>query len=95
VLDRLKASDRLAELFADLGVLGGGLQCPPGDPGGLGGEQGGGEIGKPLPRNRQSGHGNRIQRDPGQRTREIGGVTRFDADPVSAGINQHDVLADR
>ena len=48
VLDRLEAADRLAELLAHLRVLGGGLQRPAGQPRGLGGQHGRGEVLDPL-----------------------------------------------
>ena len=49
VLDGLKAADRLAELLADLGVVGSGLQGPPRNSGGLRGHQGRREISEPTP----------------------------------------------
>ena len=95
VLDGLEAADRLAELLPHLGVLGGGVQRPLGDPRRLRGEECRGEVGELLTRHRQPDRRNRVQHHPGQRPGEVGGLQWFDHDAVGAGINDHHVLTDR
>ncbi len=65
VLDRLEAADRLAELLANLRVFGGGLQCPPRQPGGLGGLHRRGEVLDASPRDGQHLGGRRRRARPG------------------------------
>ncbi len=64
VLDRLEAADRLAELLAHLRVLGGGLQCPAGQPRGLGGQHRRGQVLDPLRRDGQHLGGRGVEHAP-------------------------------
>ena len=91
VLDRLEAADRLAELLANLCVFGCGLQCPPGQPGGLGGQHGRGDVLDAPPRHRQDLGGCVGEHHPGQRAGEVGGGQRFDRDTVGGGVDQKEL----
>ena len=88
VLDGLEAADRLTELLAHLRVLGGGPQCPAGQPRGLGGEHGRGEIPDPLGRYGQHLGGCGVQQHPRQRAREVGGLQRFDGHTVGGRVDE-------
>ena len=93
VLDRLEAADRFAELFADLGVPGGGLQCPSGDTGRFGGQQGGGEIVEAASRHRQPESRRTVEGHRRERTGEVGGRQRLDPHARVGRIDQKHALA--
>ena len=78
VLDGLEAADRLAELLANLRVLGGGPQRPAGQPGGLRRQHRRGQVLDPLPRHRQHLGGRGVEHHACQRAGEVGGGQRFD-----------------
>ncbi len=94
VLDGLEAADRLAELFAHLGVLGGGVQRPLRDTGGFGGQHRGGQVLEPPPRRGEPGGRRGRQRDLRQRTGEVGRLQQLDSHTVAGGVDHHDVVID-
>ncbi len=93
VLDGLEAADRLAELFANLRVFGGGPQHPAGQSGGLGRQHRGGEVVDPLPRHRQHLGGRGLEHHAGQRAGEVGGSQRLDDHTVGGRVDQQKRVA--
>ena len=93
VLDRLEAADRLAELLANLRVVGGGLQCPPRQPGGLGGLHRRGEVLDASPRDGKYLGGGVGEHDPGQWTGEVGRRQRLHCDAIGGGVDEKEVVA--
>ena len=89
VLDGLEAADRLAELLTDLRVLRGGLQAPPGQAGGLGGEHRDGQVDDPLRGHGEFLGGGAVSHHPRQRAGEVGGRQRFHGDAVGGRVDQH------
>ena len=92
MLDRLEAADRLSELLANLCVLGSGVQRPAGQPGGLGGQHGRGEILDTAPRRGHDLGGCVGEHDAGQRPGEVGGCQRLDRDTVAGGVDEDELV---
>ncbi len=88
VLDRLEAADRLAELLAHLRVLGGGLQRPAGQPGGLGRQHRRGQIGDALRRHVEHGGRRGVEHHPRQRAGEVGGLQPLHRSPRRRRVDQ-------
>ncbi len=93
VLDGLETADRLAELLANLRVLGRGLQRPARQSGGFGSQHGGRHVDETLRRRGQLLRGRRIQHDARQWPREIGRGQQFDRDAVGCRVDQHDGIS--
>ena len=95
VLDGLEAADRLAELFAHLGIGDRGVQGPPGHAGRLGRQHRRGQVLDAFGRHRNDGGRRRRQHHPGQRPGKVGGPQWLDLHAVAIGVDQQPVLTRR